>query len=174
MKKKALTALAAAAVLLLVGLTACGSKTSQKIVSEALGPDVSGGSEISASDTHKEFHGDGTNCIVLTFQDDAVLEQIKEREDWQPLPMDQTTRILVYGISGVTGQTSYQIGPYLSDGSGSPKTAPTGRTFCTGAPSTLPLGFTTPTRTPFTSASWTSEEGPSHETQGIQTGESSD
>lgn len=86
MKKKALTALAAAAVLLLVGLTACGSKTSQKIVSEALGPDVSGGSEISASDTHKEFHGDGTNCIVLTFQDDAVLEQIKEREDWQPPP----------------------------------------------------------------------------------------
>lgn len=105
--------------LLLNGLTACASKSSQDIVSKALGLDVSGGSEISYLDTHSG-NGDGTSCIVLGFQDDAVLEQIKVKDAWSTLPLDQTTQALVYGISGETDQTSYQIGPYLSNNEGNP------------------------------------------------------
>ena len=105
--------------LILNGLTACTSKSSQDIVSKALGLDVSGGSEISYSDTHSG-NGDGTSCIVLGFQDDAVLEQIKGKDTWSALPLDQTTQALVYGISEETDQVSYQIGPYLTDSEGNP------------------------------------------------------
>lgn len=92
--------------LILNGLTACTSQSSQDIVSKALGLDVSGGSEISYSDTHSG-NGDGTSCIVLGFQDDAVLEQIKGKDTWSALPLDQTTQALVYGISEETDQVSY-------------------------------------------------------------------
>lgn len=71
--KRKFVALMVVIVLSLTSLTACGAKTPQDIVSEALGLDASGGSEVSASDTHGGFHGDGTSCIVLTFQDDARL-----------------------------------------------------------------------------------------------------
>lgn len=89
--KRKFVALMVVIVLSLTSLTACGAKTPQDIVSEALGLDASGGSEVSASDTHGGFHGDGTSCIVLTFQDDAVLEQIKANADWNSLPW---TRLL--------------------------------------------------------------------------------
>lgn len=89
--KRKFVALMVVIVLSLTSLTACGAKTPQDIVSEALGLDASGGSEVSASDTHGGFHGDGTSCIVLTFQDDAVLEQIKANADWNSLPMDETS-----------------------------------------------------------------------------------
>ena len=58
--------------------------------------------------------------MVLSFQDDAVLEQIQESVSWHPLPVDQTTQVLVYGLSEETGDASYQIGPYLTDDSGDP------------------------------------------------------
>ena len=118
--KRKFVALMVVIVLSLTSLTACGAKTPQDIVSEALGLDVSGGSEVSASDTHGGFHGDGTSCIVLTFQDDTVLEQIKANADWHCLPVDETTQILVYGISGEENHTAYQIGPYLGDSNGNP------------------------------------------------------
>ena len=105
--------------LLLNGLTACASKSSQDNVSKTLDLDVSGGSEISYLDTHSG-NGDGISCIILSFQDDAVLEQIKESDDWSSLPLDQTTQALVYGISEETDQVSYQIGPYLTDSEGNP------------------------------------------------------
>ena len=34
--------------------------------------------------------------------------------------MDETTQILVYGISGEENHTAYQIGPHLSDSNGNP------------------------------------------------------
>ena len=109
----------AAAALLLAGLTACKAKTPQDLASKALSLDLSAGSEVSSYDTHSG-NGDGTSCIVLSFQDDAVLEQIQESVSWHPLPVDQTTQVLVYGLSEETGETSWQIGPFLTDDSGNP------------------------------------------------------
>ena len=117
--KKNVIFLAAAVALLLTCLTACKAKTPQDLASEALSLDLSAGSEVSSYDTHSG-NGDGTSCIVLSFQDDAVLEQIQASDAWHPLPLDQTTRVLVYGFSEETGETSYQIGPYLTDNSGNP------------------------------------------------------
>ena len=117
--KKNVISLIAAAALLLTGLTACKAKTPQDLASEALSLDLSAGSEISSYDTHSG-NGDGTSCMVLSFQDDAVLEQIQAGDAWHPLPVDQTTQVLVYGFSEETGDASYQIGPYLTDDSGNP------------------------------------------------------
>lgn len=117
MKKNVISLIAAA--LLLAGLTACKAKTPQDLASEALSLDLSAGSEVSSYDTHSG-NGDGTSYMVLSFQDDAVLEQIQASDAWHPLPVDQTTQALVYGLSGETGETSWQIGPYLTDDSGNP------------------------------------------------------
>ena len=117
MKKNIFAALTA--FFLLAGLTACKAKTPQDLASEALSLDLSAGSEVSSYDTHSG-NGDGTSCMVLSFQDDAILEQIQASDAWHPLPVDQTTKVLVYGFSEETGETSWQIGPYLTDDSGNP------------------------------------------------------
>ena len=117
MKKNVISLIAAAA--LLAGLTACKAKTPQDLASEALSLDLSAGSEVSSYDTHSG-NGDGTSCIVLSFQNDTVLEQIQASDAWHPLPVDQTTQVLVYGFSEETSDASWQIGPFLTDDSGNP------------------------------------------------------
>lgn len=105
--------LLAAAAFSLVCLTACGPKSPQDTIQKALDLDVSGGSEVSCYDTHSG-NGDGTSCIVFHFSNGALLDQIKNDARWIPLPLDQTTEILVYGLSSET----CSIGPYLTDGDG--------------------------------------------------------
>ena len=117
MKKNVISLIAAA--LLLAGLTACKAKTPQDLASDALNLDLSSGSEVSSYDTHSG-NGDGTSCIVLSFQDDTVLEQIQAGDAWHPLPVDQTTQVLVYGLLEETSDASRQIGPFLTDDSGDP------------------------------------------------------
>lgn len=95
-------------------LAACGSQEPQKIISSELGLDVSGGEEISNSDTHGGFHGDGTTYIAFEFSDDKVLEQIRESAQWKAFPLDNTVRTLIYG----TTDEANSIGPYVSDGEG--------------------------------------------------------
>ena len=74
--RKSLVALMAIIVVLSITLTACKSESGQNIVSKALGIDVSSGNEVSTYDTHSG-NGDGTSCIALSFNDDTVLEKIK-------------------------------------------------------------------------------------------------
>ena len=102
------------AVIICVSLVACGKRTPQKIVSNALNMDVSGGTEISYEDTHGGFHGDGTTLIVLQFNDSSVLEAIRKEPDWKEFPLDETTQALVYGLEDNASQT----GPFLSNGDG--------------------------------------------------------
>ena len=65
-------------MLFLVGLmTACGKKDKQNVISEALNIDVEKGKIISEYDTHGGAHGDGTSCIVLKFNNDSILKEIK-------------------------------------------------------------------------------------------------
>ena len=51
--------------LMLFTLTACGSEDPAEEISRALHIDVSAGEEISSSDTHGGFHGDGISCVAL-------------------------------------------------------------------------------------------------------------
>lgn len=102
-----------AALILLGALSACSSKSSKDTVSKELGLDVSAGKEVSNYDTHSG-NGDGTSCIVLSFEDDAVLKEIQANQDWKPFPLDETVQTLVYGVSDETGST----GPFLEDEDG--------------------------------------------------------
>lgn len=94
--------------------TSCNSNEVQNTVSEEIGIDVSSGSELSSSDTHGGFHGDGVSCTALQFSDDTVLEEIKNSSNWKEFPLDETVQAIVYGIS----EDTYSIGPYLTDDEG--------------------------------------------------------
>lgn len=99
------------AIVLIMSMTACGKKSAQDIVSDALDLDVSDGVEASNVDTHGGFHNDGITSIVLTFNDDAVLKTIRDNSKWKTFPLDHTVQTLVYGVQDKT--SSY--GPYLTD-----------------------------------------------------------
>ena len=97
-------------------LTSCEVGSHSDEVTEVLGLDVSTGTIISDYDTHGGFHGDGTTCIVYSFGDDTVLNDIINSSDWNKFPLDDTVQALVYGISDKTSQT----GPFLTDNEGNP------------------------------------------------------
>lgn len=99
-----------------LALSACSAKKSQEIVSKELGIDVTNGIEISYVDTHEGFHGDGYTHITLKFNDNSILNVIKNDSGWKKFPMDKTCQILAYGIENKTNK----IGPFLNDGQGNP------------------------------------------------------
>ena len=110
----------AAALYLLLLLTACGAHSPQEEISRALGLDIQRGQVVSQWDSHGGFNGDGTTCIQLHFQDDSVLRQIQESEEWQKFPPDRTVQILAYGWQEETDGWVFSAGPYLTDGDGNP------------------------------------------------------
>lgn len=99
-------------MLFLVGLMpACGKKDKQNVISEALNIDVEKGKIISEYDTHDGAHGDGTSCIVLKFNNDSILKEIKSNKKWKSFPMNETVKCLAYGEETENGT----VGPYLTD-----------------------------------------------------------
>lgn len=103
--------------LFLLSLAGCGNKTgnSQKEVSQALGISMKDGTELSYSDTHGGFHGDGTKFIALRISDPTFLDSINQNDEWKSLPLNTTLSSLLYG----TTQEQGQIGPYVTDSGGS-------------------------------------------------------
>ena len=113
-------ALLLASVLLVFTLTACGSEDPAEEISRALHIDVSAGEEISSSDTHGGFHGDGISCVALQFPDSQVADAIAANAAWTPLPLDETAQALAYGVTREDGGEVFSAGPYLTDDSGDP------------------------------------------------------
>ena len=114
MKKRLLAA--ALALGLLAALAGCGEKTEQQTVADALGLDVSAGTVTASADSHGGFHGDGLAFLALAFSDDALKQQLAADPAWQPLPMDDTTQALVWGLE----EGSYSFGPLLTGDGGEP------------------------------------------------------
>ena len=110
------TAFSLAILFFLFAFSACGSKSVQETVSTELGIDASGGKEISATDTHGGFHGDGVPSVALSFSDLSVLDEIKGNAEWKAFPLDETVQALVYGVNDETSS----IGPFINDGTGNP------------------------------------------------------
>lgn len=110
------TAFSLAILFFLFAFSACGSKSVQETVSAELGIDASGGKEISATDTHGGFHGDGVSSVALSFSDLSVLDEIKGNAEWKAFPLDDTVQALVYGVNDETSS----IGPFINDGTGNP------------------------------------------------------
>lgn len=97
----------------LLVLVSCGSKmTAQDTISKELDLDVSGGKEVLNINTYSG--GEGTSCIAVTFDDDTILDAIKNRANWKAFPLDETIQTLVYGIENGTSKE----GPFLADENG--------------------------------------------------------
>lgn len=109
--------------LMLFTLTACGSEDPAEEISRALHIDVSAGEEISSSDTHGGFHGDGISCVALQFPNSQVADAIAANAAWTPLPLDETAQALAYGVTREDGGEVFSAGPYLTDDSGDPPAA---------------------------------------------------
>ena len=88
--KRILLSLLLTAVL---ALSSCGSSPKNEI-SRALELDLSQGTVLHQEDTHSGLQGDGIGCIVLSFPDGQLEEQLNARTDWNPLPMDPTAATL--------------------------------------------------------------------------------
>ena len=101
-------------ILFMSVLTACGAKSGE--AAKLLGLDISNGEVISNYDTHGGFHGDGTTCIAYRFDDDTILEEIRNSSEWSEFPLDETVQALVYGLSDGTTRK----GPMLNDNEGQP------------------------------------------------------
>lgn len=95
-------------------LSACGPKTSQDIMSKELGLSISGGKEILNYDTYS--NGEGISCIALSFNNDTVLNEIKENPEWKSFSLDDTVHTLVYGSE----DEKSKVGPFVSDAEGKP------------------------------------------------------
>lgn len=87
-------------------------KPLQKQILEEIGVDVTHAEILSEMDTHGGMHGDGVSCVVLQV-DEPVRDAIKA-EGWNPMPLDQTTEILLYGVTKETPDGPCTYGPYLS------------------------------------------------------------
>lgn len=99
-------------------VSACSSVDFTEEVTEKTGLDVSAGKEVTVSDTHGGFHGDGTTYGVLEFSDDKLEKQIKEDEKWKKLPLDEGAETLAYGTRREMGDTVEISGPYMTDDEG--------------------------------------------------------
>ena len=100
------------ALLLAAGLTGCGgeSNTPRAQACRALDMDLTGGSQLAASDTHGGFHGDGLTFVSLQFSNDRVARELENRQDWQPLPLSRTVTALAYGLE----MGAWSWGPYVT------------------------------------------------------------
>ena len=109
-------AVVAAGSALLVGSISSDEKSG---ISQATGIDVTDGEMVSL-ESETGFHGDGTSIAVIRFSDDTALRQIEDAADWRPLPLDETTQALVYGVSRASddGAFVWSDGPYLTDDEG--------------------------------------------------------
>lgn len=111
MKNKLLTLVIV--LLMTLSLTACSLKSEQEIISENLGINTAGISDLSVYDTHSG-NGDGVSCVTLVFDDDRALEDIEKNSQWKKFPLDETANTLLYGVSDQTSQK----GPFLTDEDG--------------------------------------------------------
>ena len=104
------------AFLIILALTFCSacssgeSRHSNEAISSLLGVDVSQAEMRTSIDNYDGFHGDGAYCLIMPFDDDSCLTQIRNNENWIELPLTENLSAIVYGIKDETSS----VGPYIS------------------------------------------------------------
>jgi len=84
------------ACLIFLMYTMRNPQSTQDIVSDRIGIDVSASTVISVVDTYGGFHGDGMICLGLQFNDDSLIDQIDRNAMWNRLPLDGVLASIVY------------------------------------------------------------------------------
>lgn len=101
-------------LIMMLSLAGCGNSDIQGNLSDSLEIDVSKGMVLSDSDSHGGFHGDGMMFQAISFDDNNVLDEIKDNDNWKPMPLSENITALVYGVDDEVSS----IGPYLTDENG--------------------------------------------------------
>lgn len=102
-------------LILMFQMSACDSTDFSEEISEKIGVDVSSGKEITVSDTHGGFHGDGTTYVVLEFSNNKLEEKIKNNEKWSKLPLHKGAETLAYGTRNEENSGIEILGPYMTN-----------------------------------------------------------
>lgn len=104
--------------LALLVMTGCVEKENSIVseISKTIGVDVSVGEVISKADSHGGFHGDDSTVIEIQLNDTSISDQIKDKEDWNALPLTENLTALVYGVQA----ESSSVGPMIHSDDGAP------------------------------------------------------
>lgn len=117
MKHLKLTAIFLAAAILLTG---CFSGNDRRQAEKTLGISLENAEELSHSDDHGGFHGDGTLSICWEFPDDSLEEVLKTAPHWKPLPLTEELEhvfyLNVYGGPKLYGENGEQLLPDVENG----------------------------------------------------------
>lgn len=103
------------AILATVTLAGCHSASAEQVAAEQMDGEIPAQEFSVTYKDHGAFRGQGASCTTLQFSDDAFLEQIQGKSVWRPLPLDEGTQYLVYGVSD-----SDYLGTPLTDDEGMP------------------------------------------------------
>lgn len=103
------------AILATVTLAGCHSASAAQVAAEQMDGEIPAQEFSVTYKDHGAFRGQGTSCTTLQFSDDAFLEKIQEKGVWRPLPLDEDTQNLVYGV-----YDSDYLGTPLTDEEGMP------------------------------------------------------
>lgn len=103
---------------IILSFVGCGNKDIRNEISESLEIDVSSGTIVDNCDSHSGFHGDGLLFQKISFEDEKVLDEIKDNQNWKSLPLSRNIEALLYGIKEETAESVHISGPYLTDENG--------------------------------------------------------
>ena len=84
------------ALLLLSGLLPGATRSECAVLSRELGVNCTHAVQEAYEDTHGGFLGDGTTLAAYRFSED-ISNELRENQNWQPLPADEVFLLLVYG-----------------------------------------------------------------------------
>ena len=117
MKQIKLTAVFLAVAILLTGCYFTDEKAGAE---KALGISLEQAKELSHSDDHGGFHGDGTLSISWEFPDNSQEEILKTAPHWKPLPLtEELEQVFYLRVSGgpkLYGENGEQLLPEIENG----------------------------------------------------------
>ncbi len=68
----------------------------------------------------RSFNGDGNTYVVLSFSDNPITDDIKEKENWKQLPLTENLATIVYGKEnvddGITNDDDELFIPQIENG----------------------------------------------------------
>ena len=111
--------LTAVLLVLAILLTGCFSSNQRTEAEKTLGISLKEAKEISRSDDHGGFHGDGTLSICYEFPDDSLEEILKTAPHWKALPVEEALQPALYlHIAGAElyGEEGDQLLPEVENG----------------------------------------------------------
>jgi len=92
----------------LYALFGCSATSEANYIQKNINIDIPKPINVSCSDNHGGFHGDGKTFAKLEFSPEdegIILKEFQDNDNWRELPLSENINLLMYG--GIRGETSY-------------------------------------------------------------------